>query len=312
VIWRALAILALIGATASAREAAGILRAAGWNKLPPGFQMIALSHLADGCRDRRDADCLSEVGARAHKLAPDPTTLVDRGEGLLATHLNLILDDLDELSVAHDESAHAALVARLAQRSTPIVSSYATVAYRWPADQSATLASLARYDRLHGTHHLTQPLANYRALVAAHSSTRWSLPWSEATGHAPHAKLPRGCAIAFSVRYLAEADADLARSWWRAFLKHYFADRVLVAGFREWPPGTKIPADPDSGPIEAGIGAAATAFGLLAARALGDSITWARLVETARAVGAVASLSPALRSARDSPLAEAILFAAGL
>jgi MFS family permease len=58
---------------------------------------------------------------------------------------------------------------------------------------------------------------------------------------------------------------------------------ALWSGFREWPRDVERKADVDSGPIVQGIGAAATAFGLIAARAVGDDAVHQRLAATATA-----------------------------
>jgi len=87
-------------------------------------------------------------------------------------------------------------------------------------------------------------------------------------------------------------------------------ERIFLVGFREWPPGRDLPADADSGPIVTGVGAAATAFGLAAAREVGDALTAGRLATTARVLGSSSMLSRQLAAAADSTLAQAILFQA--
>jgi hypothetical protein len=122
-------------------------------------------------------------------------------------------------------------------------------------------------------------------------------------------KLPRGCALTFSVRYLAEVDRALATTWWTALLDHYLVDYALLVGFREWPPGVDRPADADSGPIVRGVGAAATAFGIAAARAMDDDALATRLEATATLVGGAAKrMGPGTARAAGSTLAEAIRF----
>jgi hypothetical protein len=190
---------------------------------------------------------------------------------------------------------------------------------RWPADQSATLASLRRFDDAHGDAHggadgsahgelLTPRLAGaWQQFLASHSAG--GLPWSEVTGQQKRGRLPRGCALSFGIRYTAEFDGALARRWWGLYKDRYLVDRGGLVGFREWPPGVELPADADSGPIVVGVGAAATAFGLLAARAVGDEEMATRLVATAQAMSMAAGLDRALISTARSTLAQAILFA---
>ncbi|HEV8320263.1 MAG TPA: hypothetical protein VG389_01520 [Myxococcota bacterium] len=66
-------------------------------------------------------------------------------------------------------------------------------------------------------------------------------------------------------------------------------------------------ADADSGPIVDGVGAAATAFAIAAARAVGDGFLAARLAATGSLVGAVASADPELRAPSATVLAEVVL-----
>ena len=78
-----------------------------------------------------------------------------------------------------------------------------------------------------------------------------------------------------------------------------------LVGFREWPRGVERPADMDSGPIVFGIGTAASALAIGAARAQGDEVLATRLesaAATAIALGAGAG-------APDLLMAQAILAA---
>jgi len=232
--------------------------------------------------------------------------------GLYASHLNLILGAQDRVGGGHDGGLHARLSGALAERTarepTWHLPSYRRSPYRWPADQSATLASLERFDEAHGEHLAPRLVAAWRSVLQAHGTD--GLPWSEITGHHRHARLPRGCALSFGIRYTAEVDPALARRWWALYKQRYLVDGGLLLGLREWPPGLDLPADVDSGPIVRGVGAAATGFGLAAARAVGDEETFARLEATARVMSGAAALDRALAAAADSTLAQAILFQA--
>ena len=131
--------------------------------------------------------------------------------------------------------------------------SYPGVRARWPADQSATLASLRRYDVAHGAGLSTEPARRYFTVVERSASTD-GLPRSEVARVIDSGCYPRGCALSFSVRYLAEVDPPRARALWQRYVAGYLVDGVLVTGFREWPVGVERGEDAYSGPIVSGIG----------------------------------------------------------
>jgi len=155
-----------------------------------------------------------------------------------------------------------------------------------------------------------EPARAWRTWMLANAmDATLGLPWSEATGAATGARDPRGCALSFETRYLAEVDLPLARDWWDRYKESYLVDRVALVGFREWPPGRDGGSDGDSGPIVEGVGAAATAFAIAAARAMGDGFLATRLEATGALVGLAARRDPAMAKAAETALAEAVLLA---
>ena len=65
---------------------------------------------------------------------------------------------------------------------------------------------------------------------------------------------------------------DVARGWYALYEKHFWQHRLWAVGFREWPRGDEHGDwyfDVDSGPVIAGHGTAACAFGIGAARTNG-------------------------------------------
>ncbi len=261
-----------------------------WDGTPLTFRIITLSHLADGCAGQarakpglnREARACAEAALR-RALALGPSD-----DGLFLSHLNLVYGAVDQLGPCADAAAHARLSAALARRSLrdPLkhVPSYNALELRWPADQTATLASLARFDAAHGTTVLAQPLAQWEVVMRRHLDAKTGLPQSELTGKGPGAKFPRGCAQSFITRYLAEADPALAATWWAAYREHFLTRLGPVVGFREWPRGVERRGDVDSGPIVLGIGTAASAFALAAAKAQGDVLLGAQLEASASTV----------------------------
>jgi hypothetical protein len=261
---------------------------------PRGFRIIALSHLADACAADGDTACLERVHRAAVHPALLPTTsprtLLGRDpamdHGLYASHLALILGRCRLAGGSCDDALHDTLAERLAARSVQhgLVASYPANPARYPADQAVTLLALHLHDRAtpdDGATYGPEALSAYRAVVdPLTSESPWGLPPAEATGSAEWSSVPRGCALAWTVQYLAEVDVDVARSIWRPFKRHFYVQVGPMAGFREWPLGEERDADVDSGPIVMGVGAAATAFGIGAATALGAEVEVAQLEGT--------------------------------
>ncbi|MEW5737598.1 MAG: hypothetical protein AB1938_01665 [Myxococcota bacterium] len=321
---RALIVLAVFLSSAPETEVdlpAGLstfLETGQWDGTPKAFRVIALSHLADGCAQQGQAEPLKrEAAHRCVKRTFELALKTQRGkpasvaDALWLTHANLILGAGDRVGPCLDEALHRALSEKLAAKSLedPLAHapSYAALPLRWPADQSATLASLGRYDAAHGTSLVTAPLAAWaRVLEEKGMNAKYALPMSEVTGRGPGASFPRGCAQSFISRYLAEVDASRSAEWWAAYREHFLVRVAGLPGFREWPRGVERKADVDSGPILLGVGAAASAFGISAARAQGDA---ALAVELEAAADLVLSTG-AGGAAASTVLAQSIRFQA--
>jgi hypothetical protein len=261
-----------------------------WDATPASFRIIALSHLADGCAGQARAH--PALKADAHKCVEATLrrakSLPRSNDGLHLSHLNLIYGAADQLGECADVREHERLTRELARRSLadPLrhAASYERTSLRWPADQTVTLASLARFDAAHGTTLLQAPLDGWREVMAEHVDPKTGLPESEVTGKGPGAKYPRGCAQSFITRYLTESDPQLAAKWWSTYREHFLVRIGGVVGFREWPRGVERKGDVDSGPIIFGIGTAASAFGVAAAKAQGDVLLAAQFEASASAV----------------------------
>lgn len=269
--------------------------------VPRGFRVIALSHLAEYCLNLRRAGKLSAGGARRClgrlvRLALDPRLSplgrrsLTRGRlghhGLYLTHLNVILGCH---RLATGSRQHAALARRisrhLARRSLADprrhAASYPRGGRRWPADQAATLYSLALHDQASGGQLSRAPVAAWLAYLDRHGQSRWpGLPRSEVSGRSRHGHLPRGCALSWTVRYMAGFAPIRARQLWARYKGSFLVSAGPLVGFREWPPGVRRRADADSGPIIEGIGAAATGLALGASRVVQDQAIYQRLRAT--------------------------------
>lgn len=263
-----------------------------FEQTPGGFRAIALSHVADGCaaqmrfEKKRSAAraCVEAAFAQSKALLPkscskgrcDAEQLLANENALALSHLLLVLGAADKTGLCLDEALHHALADGLAAASTadPLatVPSYRGASFRWPADQSALLAGLKRADDAHGWTSHVEPLAKFVAVIDSVGTHRSGLPVSELTGLGPGARMPRGCAQSYISRYFAEVDGPRAAAWWKTYRTNFVEHLPLgVIGFREWPRGVEREGDIDSGPIVLGIGVAASALAISAAKAQGDS-----------------------------------------
>jgi hypothetical protein len=184
---------------------ARLLATGRWDATPGGFRVVALSFLADGCAAAADRDAALRPAARAcvdralqlaDRLRPrarDDATGDRTDHGLWLSHLALVLGARDRLGPCPDPARHRAIAEALAARTlrepTHHVPSYPGTRLRWPADQTATLAALARYDRAHGAHLSDAPVAVWRGWILAQAmDRRLGLPWSE--GHRARPRRP--------------------------------------------------------------------------------------------------------------------------
>ncbi|MCU0699115.1 MAG: hypothetical protein MUC96_21630 [Myxococcaceae bacterium] len=309
-----------------------VLDVGDFGATPGGFRAITLSHLADGCASRGVSEpalveparaCVTAALHQALALHPhhcprlgsgfvcDVDALAAEADPLGLSHLLLVLGAADRLGPCPDEALHRALAEALAQQSKDdpwhVPPSYRKLPLRWPADQSALLAGLARADAAHGTTFHVEPLAGFLATLDAQGTHRSGLPVSELTGRGPGARFPRGCAQSFISRYLAEVEPTRTLGWWERYKAGFFVELPFgVIGFREWPRGVDRQGDVDSGPIVLGIGTAASALAISAAKANGDGVLAKRLEASAEAVMSLGVGSDVVHA----PFAEAIRYEA--
>ncbi|MDX2010283.1 MAG: hypothetical protein SFW67_08840 [Myxococcaceae bacterium] len=287
-----------------------VLDAGDFGATPGGFRAITLSHLADGCAARGVAApalaeparaCVTGAYTQALALHPHQCASVEAGfrcdvEKLAAeedplglAYLLLVMGAADRVGPCPDEGLHRALAQALTRQSMDdpwhAPPSYRKLPLRWPADQSALLAGLARTDAAHGTTFHVEPLTAFLSTIDGQGTHRSGLPVSELTGKGPGARFPRGCAQSFISRYLAEVDPARTHGWWKRYKAGFFVELPFgVIGFREWPRGVDRSGDVDSGPIVLGIGTAASALAISAAKANGDGALARRLEASADAV----------------------------
>lgn len=165
----------------------------------------------------------------------------------------------------------------------------------WPFDTLPVLAALRLGDAIEGHDRSAEAIAVHLRWIESDGVDPSSLlPWSR-IGLAPGERdRPRGCDLSLRTMVLGLIDPDLARSLYFNYVKHYWRDLGLFAGFREWPHAVDGPVDADSGPIVAGLGMAATGLGVGAAASVGDRWRTWRLASELEATSMVTWMASTL------------------
>lgn len=141
----------------------------------------------------------------------------------------------------------------------------------FPADVAGAWHAILRADSVLGTDHATAAREGLRGFVGERAP-ELALPPYAWIGH--EVSLPtevRGCANAWLLHHAPFVWPEQARAWQAIHAEHFWDAGRWIAGFREFARGTTDAwySDVDSGPVIAGLGTTASAFGLGAARSVG-------------------------------------------
>jgi hypothetical protein len=280
-----------------------------------GFMNVALS---DDTRRKEVSTVLDEVARRVQlaDVSPYKKSIVKvkalGDHNLYLSHLNLVIGARRLISgdPSHD-GLHRRVSRHLVQKSvsdkTAHARSYPRSA-RFPADQAALLASLHLYDLAHGTTLSKRPVARWLDHMKRARHKKYGLHRSSLSPSFKAAHLPRGCALSWTVLYMAQFAPAEARALYSRYRSQFYTHIAGWGGFREYPHGVDGSMDVDSGPIIFGMGVAATGIGLGSARLFGDRRAYSSIMGSAASVG----LPPLSFSSRKYLLApllgEAILF----
>ncbi len=142
----------------------------------------------------------------------------------------------------------------------------------FPTDVIAALAAIKRADEVLGADHSTFLQRSLRGFEKNLIDPVTELPPYMADKTCACPGEARGCSSQWGIRWAVQLWPDIAKKWYENFDKYFWQRWFGVAGFREYSKGSDLPDwhfDVDSGPVVGGFGAAASAFGLGAARANG-------------------------------------------
>lgn len=142
----------------------------------------------------------------------------------------------------------------------------------YPSDVVAAVACILRADAVLGTDHrafAARALRGFEGNALDHGLP----PFLSDRNHGTPIDPARGCSNSYTLLFAPEVWPDAAHGWYDAYDRHFWSAGPMTAGFREYPRGHAAPDwgmnDMDAGPVVNGLGVAASAFGLGAARANG-------------------------------------------
>ena len=173
---------------------------------------------------------------------------------------NLLRSQVESLSNELDESPYG------------LLDDYPGQCY--PVDIVPAIAAIRRADTVLGTDHSEFATRAVRGFQDTRLDENTGLPGylvNSVTGRALDSA--RGVGMSFMLIWAPELWPETARDWYEKYQRQFWQQNRWIAGFREFPKGFDMKrffiADVDAGPVAGGLGAAASAFGIGAARAMG-------------------------------------------
>lgn len=212
--------------------------------------------------------------------------------GYYLEHLNIILGCYRRIGGQKYAELYTRVTLHLRESSLVQENAHARllphVKMRWSADQAAILYSIWLYDQNHGTELSREPIDRWLKYMHDHGThERTGLFITEVMGTKKYSKQPRGCSSAYMIYYMNHFAAETARAQWLLFKKHMGLRFLCFYGFREYLPEFNGRWTPDSGPVIAGVGVAATGLALKTSAAIGEQAIF-------RAISRLASIGTRL------------------
>lgn len=171
-------------------------------------------------------------------------------------HLALLREQVEGLARELDASPHG------------LLDDYPGECY--PGDVLTAIAEIRRADAVLGTDHRGFVARAWRGFSGPAVDPETALPPYAAEARSGRPRGPaRGCSNSYVTLGAPELWPEEARRLYALHAQHFWQRRLGAVGFREFARGRDWYADVDAGPVVAGHGFAASAFGVGAARANG-------------------------------------------
>ena len=170
-------------------------------------------------------------------------------------YLPLLRDQVESLSKELDESPHG------------LLDDYPGECYLM--DIVGAIAIIRRADAVLGTDHSAFVARSIRGFIGDLADSTGLPVYSAVSKSGQGVDRSRGCGDSFILTFAPELWEETAKQWYAKYDEHFWQRSWLFAGFREFPKDVTDRnwyMDVDSGPVLAGYGVAASAFGVGAAR----------------------------------------------
>jgi hypothetical protein len=144
----------------------------------------------------------------------------------------------------------------------------------YPIDVIAAIAAIRRADSVLGTNHAAFASRAERAFEGSRIDPETGIPAYVADSKTGDGfGSARGVGLSFMLIWAQELWPETARQWYTKYQEHFWQEGWLFAGIREFPRNSTTSnwafSDVDAGPVLAGYGTAASAFGIGALRTNG-------------------------------------------
>lgn len=170
-------------------------------------------------------------------------------------HMDLLRDQVETFAKELDAS------------KTGLLDDYPGECY--PGDVMAAIMCIKRADVMLGTDHSEFINRSLRGFTGSRATRHQLPPYAASSGSGFPVSEARGCANSYMCLTAPELWPAQARQWFALYDELFWQERITAAGYREFTkdvPHSDWTIDVDAGPVIAGHGVAASAFGVGAAR----------------------------------------------
>jgi len=217
------------------------------------------------------------------------------------TSRELLLRDGKYNDQLRDQLMH--LTKEFQASSTGLINDYPNECY--PADVIAATTTIQKASKLLGV-----PYQQFVDSEKSHFSPETLPPYMANAETGQSNNLPRGCANSYLCATTPDIWPTYGKDWMEIYIRDFWDTNAFISGFREYPRSFKQGnwyGDADSGPVIAGYGVSASAFGIGAARKNGRfdiaySLSAEMLTATIELPNGVLLMPYILSSLGDAPL----------